>query len=92
VLRPNGRLFVAVPYANSYGGHQDPTHTRPGFNEATFHYFCPLVDEKPSRLYGIYKPKPFKILGKEICEDSYCNVVMEPLKRLDGGPVKLQVA
>lgn len=34
VLAPDGKLVIAVPYAGSFGAYQDPTHVRPGFNEA----------------------------------------------------------
>ena len=55
ILKPDGILMLAMPYAGSFGHWQDPTHIRP-WNEATATYFDP---DKP--LYGIYKPKPWKI-------------------------------
>ena len=55
LLRPDGQFWIAVPYAGSTGFWQDPTHCN-GFIPATFQYFDP---EYP--LYGIYKPKPWKI-------------------------------
>jgi SAM-dependent methyltransferase len=54
ILAPGGMLCVAVPYANSVGAYQDPTHTRPGFNEHTWSYFDPRHP-----LWSVYKPRPF---------------------------------
>ena len=56
VMIPDGQVMIAVPYAGSFGAYQDPTHTRPGFNEATWKYFDPRFP-----LWGIYKPRPFMI-------------------------------
>src|SRR5262245_55625205 len=35
------QVQISTPYAGSFGAYQDPTHTRPGFNEATWMYFDP---------------------------------------------------
>lgn len=54
------QVQISTPYAGSFGGYQDPTHTRPGFNEATFLYFDPRpINREPNILYDIYKPSPF---------------------------------
>jgi ubiquinone/menaquinone biosynthesis C-methylase UbiE len=53
VLEPGGLLFIATPYATSYGYSQDPTHCSP-WNEATSEYFCP-----GHPLYEVYRPKPW---------------------------------
>lgn len=79
LLKPNGQLLVATPYAGSYGAHQDPTHVRPGFTEATFSYFDPS-----HRLYEVYSPKPFRIVSCNYVVDRNLNVIMEALK--DSGP------
>lgn len=55
VMKPGGQLALSTPYAGSPGYWQDPTHCN-GFNEATFQYFDP---DYP--LWGIYKPKPWKL-------------------------------
>ncbi len=57
ISKDNGQLAMVLPYAGSTGFYQDPTHTSP-INEATFFYFDP---EHSSRLWHIYKPKPWKI-------------------------------
>ncbi len=82
VLGPGGQLLIAVPYAGSTGAYQDPTHVRPGFNEATFDYFDPS-----KHLYTIYKPKPYKIIKLDYKVGDYVNVVLESLKRADVGKV-----
>jgi SAM-dependent methyltransferase len=40
ILKPGGKVFVKVPYWNSWSRHADPTHRR-GFHELTFHFFDP---------------------------------------------------
>lgn len=56
ILEVGGDFALSLPYAGSRGFWQDPTHCN-GLNEVTWQYFDP---EYP--LYGIYKPKPWKIL------------------------------
>ena len=58
ILKYGGQFMIATPYAGSHGYFQDPTHCNP-CNEATWAYFDPL--EAGGILYGIYKPKPWKI-------------------------------
>lgn len=53
-LAPGGQLWLSMPYANSFGYCQDPTHCNP-WNEATFTYF---ITGEP--LYEVYKPLPWK--------------------------------
>jgi hypothetical protein len=82
-----------VPYAGSYGAFQDPTHIHPGYNRATFTYYCPFdKDGQPNNLYNVYQPKPWKIVQEDIAEGFHCNMIMEPLKRTSGGVVRLKVA
>jgi len=53
------QVLISVPYAGSFGAYQDPTHTRPGFNEATWQYFDPRPQNgQPNILYRIYEPPP----------------------------------
>lgn len=77
ILRPDGNLCIAVPYAGSFGAYQDPTHTRPGFNEATWLYFTP-----DHSLWQIYKPKPFSIVEGTLLFSHVGNmqVVLKALK------------
>lgn len=58
ITKENGQFMFVVPYAGSQGFWQDPTHINP-ISEATMFYFDP---EHSSGLWGIYKPKPWKIL------------------------------
>ena len=55
IMKPHGQLLLSTPYAGSFGYYQDPTHCNPA-NEATWTYFDPQYP-----LYGIYKPKPWKV-------------------------------
>lgn len=55
ILKMGGQLAVSVPYGNSSGYLQDPTHCSP-FNATTFRYFDPT-----HRLYNIYEPRPWSI-------------------------------
>jgi SAM-dependent methyltransferase len=57
ILKPGGQLAFVVPYAESHGMYQDPTHCN-FLNETTMCYFDPL---DPSGLYQFYKPQPWKI-------------------------------
>lgn len=57
VMKVGGQFAFVVPYAESHGMFQDPTHCN-FINETTMCYFDPL---DPSQLYQFYKPKPWKI-------------------------------
>ena len=57
VMKVGGQFAFVVPYAESHGMYQDPTHCN-FINETTMSYFDPL---DPSTLYQFYKPKPWKI-------------------------------
>lgn len=57
VMQPGGVLMMSMPYPNSHGHWQDPTHIKP-WNETTPRYFDPDCE-----LYQIYKPSPWKIEG-----------------------------
>lgn len=74
IMMPDGQLLISSPYYQSFGACQDPTHyTCP--NEATFTYFNP---ESP--LYGIYKPKPWKLLSNVWDFNGNLEVIMEAIK------------
>lgn len=57
VMKPNGQFAFVVPYAESHGMMQDPTHMN-FINETTMLYFDPL---DPAGLYNFYRPKPWAI-------------------------------
>ena len=57
VMKPGGEFAIVVPHGSSQGFIQDPTHCNP-CNEATWDYFCP---DRPSRLWTIYEPKPWRV-------------------------------
>jgi len=57
ICKPGAEFMIAAPYGLSPGYIQDPTHCNP-VNEATFGYFDPMHQ---SRLWHIYKPKPWYV-------------------------------
>jgi len=57
VLKYDGQIMIATPFAGSMGYYSDPTHCNPCTNH-TWNYFDPL---SPTGLWRIYKPKPWKI-------------------------------
>lgn len=79
LLKPHGRLLISLPYGFSYGYVQDPTHCNP-CNEATWAYFDPT---HPSGLYGIYTPKPWKIIVSSLHTNGNMEVVLEKIAESD---------
>lgn len=79
VLKPGGQFAWVVPYYQSKGFAQDPTHTKE-ICEATAFYFDP---EHPSRLWGFYMPKPWKIEMQSFQSTGNLEVVMS---KRDIGP------
>jgi len=78
IMKTEGQLLIAVPYAGSPGYWQDPTHVNP-CNENTWAYFDPL---HTSGFYRFYKPKPFKI--KDIVWNPIGNIeVVLEKRRID---------
>ena len=59
IMKPDGQLCIALPYAGSPGYYQDPTHCCP-WNEATPEYYDP-----DCMLYHVYQPKPWKIIQND---------------------------
>lgn len=74
VVKEDGQVLIAVPYAGSYGFWQDPTHTK-GFVEASWTYFDPDY-----ALYNIYKPMPWKIVRCNSSPVHNMEVILEPRK------------
>jgi SAM-dependent methyltransferase len=57
VLKYDAQMMISTPYAGSPGYWADPTHIN-GCTHHTWDYFDPL---KPSRVYYIYRPKPWRV-------------------------------
>jgi SAM-dependent methyltransferase len=76
VMKPDGVLMLAMPYAGSFGHWQDPTHIKP-WNEATCHYFDPDME-----LYQIYQPKPWKIEANVWRADGNIEIILRKRQRL----------
>lgn len=73
VLKVGGQFAFVVPYAESHGMFQDPTHNN-FINETTMLYFDPL---DPSTLYQFYQPKPWKIVRQYVQRTGLLEVLME---------------
>jgi len=73
ILKPHGQFAFVVPYAESHGMMQDPTHCN-FINETTMHYFDPL---QPSQLYQFYQPKPWKIKFQAMNRAGILEVMLE---------------
>jgi len=71
VMEPGGQLWLAFPYAGSFGFWQDPTHCN-GCNQATFTYFDP---KHP--LYQVYKPLPWDLKQNTWSETGNMEVILE---------------
>ena len=82
VLKPGGQLAFVVPYAESPGYIQDPTHCNP-INETTMHYFDPDPEHANmgQSLYAFYRPKPWKIIKQYYNPVGNLEVLLE--KRLN---------
>lgn len=50
ILKPGGRVYVSVPYYNSWSFAADPTHKK-GFHELTFRFFDPSSSYCKDRSY-----------------------------------------
>lgn len=73
VMKPGAQFAFVVPYAESHGMMQDPTHCN-FINETTMLYFDPL---DPSALYTFYKPKPWKVKFQAMQRNGILEVMME---------------
>lgn len=71
IMKPGGQILISTPYAGSFSYFQDPTHCNPA-NEATFTYFDPAYP-----LYGIYRPKPWKLQRNAWQLTSNMEVILE---------------
>jgi hypothetical protein len=72
IMKVGGQYAFVVPYAESHGMHQDPTHIN-FINETTMCYFDPLDD---SKLYQFYKPKPWKIERQYVQKNGLLEVML----------------
>ena len=63
IMKPEGQLWVSLPYMGSQGFNQDPTHCH-SYNQATPLYFDPMPENLPQEnvLYNVYRPLPWKIV------------------------------
>jgi SAM-dependent methyltransferase len=79
ILKPGGQFLSTFPYGGSPGSWHDPTHVNP-ITHVTLAYFDPLaVDSGGNQygLYGIYRPKPWKIVKCFYDRNGFVEVAME---------------
>ena len=79
ILKPEGKIALAMPYGGSSYEYQDPTHLSP-IVPALFAYFDPLATNSP--LYSIYRPLPWKVVRCEYQEHGFLEAVLEK-RRID---------
>lgn len=72
ILKPGSQFAFVVPYAESHGFYQDPTHCNP-INETTMLYFDPM---DASGLYTFYRPKPWKVEFQAMQRNGLLEVVL----------------
>ena len=73
ISKPGAQFAIATPHGYSMGYLQDPSHCNP-CNEATWAYFDP-----GHALYGIYKPKPWRIEDLTWKVNGNINVVLRKI-------------
>ena len=78
VLKIEGQLMIAMPYAGSPGYWMDPTHVN-GCTEETWRYFDPM---DKAGYFFTYKPKPWKIVNCSFDVTGYMEVALEK-RRID---------
>jgi len=80
ILKVGGVLLIACPYAGSEGHWQDPTHIKP-WNRDTPWYFDP---SHSSKLYDVYRPKPWQIDANAYHMGGNLEVVMRKITEQEG--------
>lgn len=77
IMRPDGQLLIAAPYAGSWGDAAHPAHYGCP-NEATFTFFDP--DYPLYKACSYKKPKPWKIIRNEYHMGGNIELILEPRK------------
>lgn len=81
IIRWDGQLFIAAPYANSFLANAHPEHYLCP-NEATFQFFDPDYTLYMTGAYGMVKP--WKIVRNDANFVGCIEVIMEPRKDKKG--------
>ena len=77
IMKTGGKLFIGVPYWNSFEAWGDPTHERL-FSEEIFEFYDPTTWRGKDRAY--YSKAKFKIIEMAFCVNPF-----KPLWRGTGG-------
>lgn len=86
IIRHDGQLLIACPYANSFLESAHPAHYMCP-NEASFQFFDP--DYHLWHASGYQKPLAWKIIRCAFAMNGTIEIVMEPRKKRDGKPEPL---
>jgi SAM-dependent methyltransferase len=81
IIRPDGQLFIACPYAGTWLAHAHPEHYSCP-NEATFTFYDPNYPLFWSGSYG--RVKPWRIVRQDFNVAGCIEIVMEPYKTEKG--------
>ena len=87
IMRHDGQLFLAAPYANSFLSHAHPAHYMCP-NEATFQFFDPEYELWHACSYK--KPLPWKIISNNANIIGTIEIIMEPRKTKTGKAMPCQ--
>jgi len=83
IIRPDGQLLIACPYAGTFLAHAHPEHYLCP-NEATFQFFDPDYPLFMSGSYGLVRP--WKIVRNEPNIAGCIEIILEPRKDKKGKP------
>ena len=76
VMKHGGVLWISMPYANSRGFWQDPTHIH-AWNEITPTYFDPTHP-----MFKVYQPKPWQIVSNQWQSSGNIEIRMKAIKEI----------
>jgi len=78
IMRFGGEFGISYPHGASDGFMRDPTHCHP-MNEHVWSYFDPLQKSIDRILYGVYRPKPWRIKLTNVSSSMNITVVLEKI-------------
>jgi SAM-dependent methyltransferase len=76
IMKPGGMLWLSMPYPNSRGHWQDPTHIKP-WNEVTPTYFDPTQP-----MFQVYQPRPWQIVSNQWQSSGNIEIRMKAIKEV----------
>ena len=81
IMKPEGHLFISMPYGGSQGFWQDPSHCH-AWNEASVYYFSPHPASLKGQKSPLYRSDvaPWKILQNDWFAGGNVQIVLEKMK------------